>query len=135
VEREVDVVKVMASGGMVTTGTDVYIPHFSVEELRLLVEQAHAGGLPVTAHGHAAAAADQAVAVGVEGIEHASYAIRSTGGQRQLAGRSETRAHSWWLQRGGLDRRRAPLGISSHSRGSDRSQVDLDPRPTLFDKS
>ena len=92
-DRRVDVVKVMASGGMVTTGTDVYTPHFSVEELRLLVEHAQAAGLPVTAHAHAAAAVDQAVAVGVEGIEHASYAIRSTeGGPRQLAGRSETRA-------------------------------------------
>jgi len=27
------------------------------------------------------------------------------------------------------------LGISSHSRGSDRSQVDLDPRLPLFDKT
>ena len=34
-------------------------------ELRLLVEQAHAAGLP--AHHAAAAAVDQAVAVGVEG--------------------------------------------------------------------
>ena len=49
-------------------------------ELRLLVEQAHAAGLPVTAHAHAAAAVDQAVAVGVEGIEHASYLIRSSQG-------------------------------------------------------
>jgi imidazolonepropionase-like amidohydrolase len=72
VERRVDVVKVMASGGMVTTGTDVVAPQFSIEELRLLVEQAHAAGLPVTAHAHAAAAIDQAVAVGVDGIEHAS---------------------------------------------------------------
>jgi imidazolonepropionase-like amidohydrolase len=92
VERQVDVVKVMASGGMVTTGTDVYTPHFSIEELRLLVEQAHAAGLPVTAHAHAAAAVDQAVAVGVESIEHASYAIQSTDGPRQLAGQSDTGA-------------------------------------------
>ena len=80
VERQVDVVKVMASGGMVTTGTDVFTPQFSIEELRLVVEQAHAAGLPVTAHAHAAAAVDQAVAVGVEGIEHASYGTRSTEG-------------------------------------------------------
>jgi imidazolonepropionase-like amidohydrolase len=72
VERRVDVVKVMASGGMVTTGSDVYTPQFPIEELRLLVEQAHAAGLPVTAHAHAAAAVDQAVAVGVEGREHAT---------------------------------------------------------------
>ena len=71
-ELRVDVVKVMASGGMVTTGSDVFVPQFPIEELRLLVEQAHAAGLPVTAHAHSAAAVDQAVAAGVEGIEHAS---------------------------------------------------------------
>jgi hypothetical protein len=59
------VLRVMASGGMVTTGTDVYTPTFPIEELRLLVEQAHAADLPVTAHAHAAAAVDQAVAVAV----------------------------------------------------------------------
>jgi hypothetical protein len=41
---------------MVTTGTDVFTPQFSIEGLRLLVEQAHAAGLPVTADAHAAAA-------------------------------------------------------------------------------
>jgi imidazolonepropionase-like amidohydrolase len=71
-ELRVDVVKVMASGGMVTTGSDVFVPQFPIEELRLLVEQAHAAGLPVTAHAHSAAAVDQAVVAGVEGIEHAS---------------------------------------------------------------
>jgi imidazolonepropionase-like amidohydrolase len=80
VERRVDVVKVMASGGMVTTGTDVFTPQFLIEELRLLVEQAHAAGVPVTAHAHAAAAVDQAVAVGVDGIEHASYLFRLASG-------------------------------------------------------
>jgi imidazolonepropionase-like amidohydrolase len=69
-ERHVDVVEVMARGGMMTAGTDVFVPQFSIEELRLLVEQSHAAGLPVTAHAHAAAAVDQAVAVGVDGIEH-----------------------------------------------------------------
>src|SRR4030095_2483794 len=47
-ERRVDVVKVMASGGAMTTGTDIFVPQFSIEELRLLVEQAHAADLPVT---------------------------------------------------------------------------------------
>ena len=88
VERRVDVVKVMASGGMNTAGTDVFAPQFSIDNLRLLVEQAHAAGLPVTAHAHAALAVDQAVAVGVQGIEHASYLVRSTDGSGalQLAG-------------------------------------------------
>ena len=82
-------VKVMAGGGLVTTGTDVFSPQFSIEELRLLVEQAHAAGLPVTAHAHAAAAVDQAVAVGADGIEHASYLIRSAEGGPALAHATE----------------------------------------------
>jgi imidazolonepropionase-like amidohydrolase len=40
-ERQVDVVKVMASGGIMTGGTDVFVPQFSIEEPRLLVDQAH----------------------------------------------------------------------------------------------
>lgn len=74
-ERGVDIVKVMASGGMNTPGTDVSAPQFTLDDLRLLVEQAHRAGLPVTAHSHAAAGIDQAVAVGVDGIEHASFLV------------------------------------------------------------
>lgn len=73
VERGVDVVKVMASGGMNTPGTDVTAPQFALEDLRLLVDLAHRAGLPVTAHSHAAVGIDQAIEVGVDGIEHASY--------------------------------------------------------------
>jgi len=72
-ERGVDVVKVMASGGMNTPGTDVTAPQFALEDLRVLVDLAHRAGLPVTAHSHAAAGIDQAIEVGVDGIEHASY--------------------------------------------------------------
>ncbi len=72
VERRVDVVKVMASGGMATTGTDVMRPQFTLDELRLIVDLAHDAGLPVTAHAHALAAVEVAVAAGVDGLEHCS---------------------------------------------------------------
>jgi imidazolonepropionase-like amidohydrolase len=72
VERQVDVIKIMASGGNLTPGTDVLACQFSLDELRLVVEEAHAAGLPVTAHAHALSAVEQAVAAGVDGIEHAS---------------------------------------------------------------
>ncbi len=71
-ERRVDVIKIMASGGNLTPGTDVLACQFSLDELRLVVEQAHAAGMPVTAHAHALSAVEQAVAAGVDGIEHAS---------------------------------------------------------------
>lgn len=69
-ERGVDVIKVMASGGMMTAGTDVAGAQFSAAELRVVVEEAHRHGLPVTAHAHALAAVRDAVAARVDGIEH-----------------------------------------------------------------
>ncbi|MFF9815008.1 amidohydrolase family protein [Streptomyces sp. NPDC014006] len=70
VERGVDVVKVMGSGGVHTPGTDVVRCQFTLEELRLVVDAAHAAGLPVTVHAHALAAVEQALDAGVDGIEH-----------------------------------------------------------------
>ncbi len=69
-ERGVDVIKVMASGGMLTAGTDAYGVQFSGEELRAVVEAAHDAGLPVLAHAHSLAGIRHAVAAGVDGIEH-----------------------------------------------------------------
>ena len=69
-ERRVDIVKVMASGGNMTPGTDVAACQFTLDELRCVVEEAHGLGLPVTAHAHALAAVEQAVEAGVDGIEH-----------------------------------------------------------------
>lgn len=69
-ERGVDVVKIMASGGVNTPGTDVQDCQFTDADLRRLVTLAHDAGLPVTAHAHALAAVEQAVDSGVDGIEH-----------------------------------------------------------------
>jgi imidazolonepropionase-like amidohydrolase len=69
-DRRVEVVKIMASGGAMTPGTDVMACQFQLDELRLVVEEAHRFGLPVTAHAHGLPAVEQAVAAGVDGIEH-----------------------------------------------------------------
>ncbi|MFF5993062.1 amidohydrolase family protein [Prauserella flavalba] len=75
VERGVDVVKLMASGGVVTEGTDIMACQFTLEELRLIVTQAHAAGLRVTAHAHGLPAVEQAIDAGVDGIEHCSCLV------------------------------------------------------------
>jgi imidazolonepropionase-like amidohydrolase len=72
-ERGADLVKIMASGGVMTPGTDIRACQFSLDELRAVVEEAHRLGLPVTAHAHALAAIEQCVAAGVDGIEHCSF--------------------------------------------------------------
>jgi imidazolonepropionase-like amidohydrolase len=71
-ERGADVIKVMASGGVMTTGTDVLACQYTLTELRAVVDEAHARGLPVTAHAHGLPAALQAIDAGVDGIEHCS---------------------------------------------------------------
>jgi imidazolonepropionase-like amidohydrolase len=62
----------MASGGAMTAGTDVQDCQFTAEELRAVVDEAHRLGLPVTAHAHPTAAVENALAAGVDGIEHCS---------------------------------------------------------------
>jgi imidazolonepropionase-like amidohydrolase len=70
VDRGVDVIKVMASGGMLTAGTDSFGVQFTEEELRAVVDAAHEAGLQVLAHAHSLAGVRHAVAGGVDGIEH-----------------------------------------------------------------
>ncbi len=69
-ERGVDVIKVMASGGLVTAGTDVYGVQFSSEVLGVVVASAHRLGLGVLAHAHSLSSIRHALAAGVDGIEH-----------------------------------------------------------------
>ena len=72
-ERGVDVIKVMASGGAITPGSDVCDRQFTAEELVALVDEAHRHGLPVTAHAHALDAIVDGVAAGVDGLEHCTF--------------------------------------------------------------
>ncbi|AEA23940.1 amidohydrolase [Pseudonocardia dioxanivorans CB1190] len=72
-ERGVDVIKVMASGGQMTPGTSWDATQFPPEVLAALVDEAHRHGLPVTAHAHAVTAIHDAVAAGVDGIEHCTF--------------------------------------------------------------
>ncbi|MEP7198952.1 MAG: amidohydrolase family protein, partial [Chloroflexota bacterium] len=68
----VDFIKVMASGGG-TPGTLPHYPSFSVAELRVIVESAHALGKRVVAHCTCTAAIENAVTAHVDFIEHAMF--------------------------------------------------------------
>jgi imidazolonepropionase-like amidohydrolase len=73
VERGVDVIKIMASGGTLTPGTYQHLPQFAPELLRAAVDEAHRHGLQVTAHAHAVQAIADGVAAGADGLEHVSF--------------------------------------------------------------
>jgi imidazolonepropionase-like amidohydrolase len=72
IKHGVDVIKVNASGGVLSRGDSPGAPQYSVEELRVLVEEAHAAGRKVAAHAHGAQGIKNAVIAGVDSIEHGS---------------------------------------------------------------
>lgn len=69
-QHGVDVIKVMASGGMLTVGTDVFGVQFSPADLAVVVEAGHEAGLQVLAHAHSLSGIEHALAARVDGIEH-----------------------------------------------------------------
>ena len=70
-----DVIKVMATGAMLSSETeDARAIQYSLDELRAAVEVAHANFKPVAAHAHAREGIVNAVAAGVDSIEHCTFA-------------------------------------------------------------
>jgi imidazolonepropionase-like amidohydrolase len=76
VQRGAGVVKIMASGGVLTPDTDLLACQFTLDEMRAVVDEAHQHGLPVTAHAHGLPSVERAVESGVDGIEHCSCLTR-----------------------------------------------------------
>ncbi|HEY8105523.1 MAG TPA: amidohydrolase family protein [Gemmatimonadales bacterium] len=67
-----DLIKVIATGAVLTSGTKPGAPEFTEEELRAAVDEAAKYGLFVAAHAHGAEGIKLAVRAGVRSIEHGS---------------------------------------------------------------
>ncbi len=68
----VDLIKVHASGGVLSRGDSPGAAQFTIEELKAAVEEAHAAGRKVAAHAHGAQGIKNAIVAGVDSIEHGS---------------------------------------------------------------
>ena len=68
-----DVIKFMATGGVLSEGDDPALAQYSLEEMKAIVETAHGLGRKVAAHAHGALGIKNAVLAGVDSIEHGSY--------------------------------------------------------------
>ena len=77
VERGCDVVKIMITGGAMTPSFPLWECQFSEADVRLVVDAAHAAGLPVAAHCHGVDGIAMAVDVGVDSIEHCTFFTES----------------------------------------------------------
>jgi imidazolonepropionase-like amidohydrolase len=76
--RGADLIKVMPSGGIASTGDDPLQQLMTNEELLSVVQTAHSLGMKVAAHIYPAAAIENAVRAGVDSVEHGSFATAQT---------------------------------------------------------
>lgn len=70
----VDLVKVIATGGVITEGSNPGAQAMRAAELEVVVDEAHRADRPVAAHAHGANGIEAAVDAGVDTIEHCTYA-------------------------------------------------------------
>ncbi|HEX9776389.1 MAG TPA: amidohydrolase family protein [Actinomycetota bacterium] len=72
-EAGADVVKVIATGGVLTPGIGALQPAFTREQLEAAVNEAHRLGMRIAAHAIGAEGIAAAAAAGVDSIEHGCY--------------------------------------------------------------
>lgn len=68
-----DVIKVCATGGVLSMGDDPKASQYTLEELKAIVAEAHRLGRRVAAHAHGGEGIKLAVEAGVDSIEHGTY--------------------------------------------------------------
>ncbi|MBI4271735.1 MAG: amidohydrolase family protein [Candidatus Rokubacteria bacterium] len=78
--RDVDQIKIMASGGAMSPSDELDTTQFTVAEMRAAVEEAQAVGKYVLSHAYSDSAVRNAVAAGVRSIEHGNL-IREAAAQ------------------------------------------------------
>jgi imidazolonepropionase-like amidohydrolase len=72
--RGAELIKIMPSGGVLSIGDDPKAQLMTDEEIKAAIDTAHSLGMKVAAHAHGKLAIDSAVRLGVDSIEHGTYA-------------------------------------------------------------
>ncbi len=80
----VDVIKIMATGGVLDPGAMGLEQHFTDAEMKGIVDMAHAMHLKVAAHAHGARGIEAATRAGVDSIEHGTF-LDTAGAQAMKA--------------------------------------------------
>lgn len=68
-----DLIKLTATGGVLSLATNGQNPQFTAEELKAVVETAHDYGMTVAVHAHGAEGIRRAILAGVDSIEHGTF--------------------------------------------------------------
>ncbi len=67
-----DVIKICASGGVLSKGDEPGAQQYTLEEMQAIVQEAHKLGRKVAAHAHGASSIRDAILAGVDSVEHSS---------------------------------------------------------------
>jgi imidazolonepropionase-like amidohydrolase len=67
-----DMIKICATGGVLSKNTDPGVQQLTLEEMKAIVEEAHKLGRRVAAHAHGTSGILEAIQAGVDSVEHAS---------------------------------------------------------------
>ncbi len=67
-----DLIKICASGGVLSKGDLPGTPQYTLEEMKAIVDEAHKLGRKVAAHAHGTESIKDAIRAGIDSIEHAS---------------------------------------------------------------
>ncbi|MCA0901265.1 Xaa-Pro dipeptidase [Microbulbifer agarilyticus] len=68
-----DLIKLCATGGVMSKGTEPGAQQLALEEMQAAVTEAHNRGTTVAAHAHGTAGIKAAIRAGVDSVEHASF--------------------------------------------------------------
>ena len=68
-----DVIKIIATGGVMTPGVEPGSPQLTLEEMRAAIEEASRAGRRTAAHAMASSGISDAIAAGITSIEHGIY--------------------------------------------------------------
>ncbi|HVS00379.1 MAG TPA: amidohydrolase family protein [Thermoanaerobaculia bacterium] len=68
-----DVIKICATGGVLSLGDEVDTPQITQEEMNAIVDEAHRLRKKAAAHAHGAEGAKVAIRAGIDSIEHGSF--------------------------------------------------------------
>jgi imidazolonepropionase-like amidohydrolase len=69
-----DLIKILPSGGVMSIGDDPTLQLMADDEIKAVIDTAHSLNMKVAAHAHGKQAIDHAIMLGVDSIEHGSYA-------------------------------------------------------------
>jgi imidazolonepropionase-like amidohydrolase len=74
VKYGVDVIKILATGGVLSKGDSPGAPQFTYAELKVAADEAHMAGRKIAAHAHGTQGIKNSILAGIDSIEHASLA-------------------------------------------------------------